>query len=231
MNNITKLSAIASTLLLLSACGGSDNDAPEPAPAPEYTFEVTVQNHTENQPLSPITVMSHSDAYSAWTFAMPASVALETLAEAGDSSEMLKDTLLLNGVADSGPLMPSVSTTLTVKTNDENNYLTIISMLVNTNDAFTGLSKYDVSGLEVDESFSMNLPVYDSGTEANSEIAATLPGPVSNGEGFNAVRDDVDFVSRHPGVVSKDDGLMTSALDQSHRFESIVARVTIKRTE
>ena len=44
---------------------------------------------------------------------------------------------------------------------------------------------------------------YDSGTEANSEAAGTIPGPVDGGQGFAPVRDDpVDRVLMHSGVLT-----------------------------
>ena len=63
----------------------------------------------------------------------------------------------------------------------------------------------------------MNMDVWDSGTEANSETAATIPGPAGGGEGFNATRDDSDTVSFHSGVISQDDGLTSR---QDRRFNS-----------
>jgi len=72
---------------------------------------------------------------------------------------------------------------------------------------------------------------YDAGTEANSETAATIPGPAAGGEGYNSTRDDRDTVGGHPGVISADDGLTGSALDASHRFDNPVARITITRLE
>ena len=47
-------------------------------------------------------------------------------------------------------------------------------MLVNTNDAFTGLNAIDVSSLAVDEALTFTTFAYDAGTEANSEAAGTF---------------------------------------------------------
>ena len=81
---------------------------------------------------------------------------------------------------------------------------------------------------------SFRLNVYDSGTEADSETAATIPGPATmgQGEGFNVARDDrADQVTMHPGVVTQDDGLPDSVLDSTHRFDNLVAKVTVKRVK
>ena len=102
-------------------------------------------------------------------------------------------------------------------------------MLVNTNDAFAGKGGIDLNALALGEQVTMNLPVYDAGTEGNNELAGTIPGPADGGEGFNAARDDVNVVSRHSGVVTNIDGYADSVLDESHRFDTPVARLTVRR--
>ena len=81
------------------------------------------------------------------------------------------------------------------------------SMLVNTNDAFVGESGLSLKSLAVGDTFVMNMNVWDSGTELNDELAATIPGPAGGGEGFNTTRNDTDVVSFHAGIISQDDGL------------------------
>lgn len=103
-------------------------------------------------------------------------------------------------------------------------------MLVNTNDAFAGLRSIDVSGLAIGDAITLNAKAYDAGTELDSESAGTMPGPADGGEGFNANRSDVNnFVRGHGGVVTADDGLSSSVLNQSHRFDNPGMIVTIKR--
>ncbi len=107
----------------------------------------------------------------------------------------------------------------------------VSTMLVNTNDAFTGLNSMDVETLPVGGSISVDGIAYDAGTEADTEEAIHIPGPAGGGEGFNALRDDVaDQVSMHSGVVSQDDGFATSDLSEQHRFDNPVVRVRIERT-
>ena len=104
-------------------------------------------------------------------------------------------------------------------------------MLGNTNDAFTGINSWSLANLEVGATYTTVSPAYDAGTEANTESAATVPGPAANGEGFSPSRDDTGFISMHPGVVSSDDGLSTSALTVEHKFDNPVIRIQITRTE
>ena len=164
-----------------------------------------------------------------------ASAGLELLAEGGDNSGLLDEVEGRSELSGEGPVGPGASDTLELELDSDDTggaLLTVITMLVNTNDAFTGLNAIDLSGMAVGDSVTRMGIAYDAGTEANSEAAGTLPGPVDGGEGFNAARDDLnDQVTMHGGVVTRDDGLSSSALDQSHRFDNPVVRFTITRTQ
>ncbi len=231
---------IAATLLLtLSACGDSDDTAetpvPAPAPAPEtpaeYTYAVTVTNLTYAQPLSPLGVILHAES-KMWVTGEASSVALEVLAEGGDNSDFIADSNALAAISSDGVILPGSAGMVEISTTDRNaTYFTVATMLVNTNDAFSGLTGIDISEMTLDDSKSWNLNVYDSGTEANSELMGTIPGPVDGGTGFDAIRDDVDFVAYHSGVVSQDDGLSNSVLTQAHRFDNPAIKLTITRTK
>lgn len=232
--------AIASSLLLLSACSDNDDGFPQtptptpPAPAPvTFQYEVSVTNLTNAQPMSPVAVLLHNEGR-IWTTGEPASVALETIAEGGNNSQILALDVALAAKSGESPLAPGASQTMTISNlQTAPQRLSIVTMLVNTNDAFTGLNAYDVSNMAVNESISLRVGSYDSGTERNSERANTMPGPVSGGagEGFNAERDDINIVTRHPGIVSQDDGLMTSELTQAHRWDDPTMNITIKRLQ
>lgn len=130
-------------------------------------------------------------------------------------------------------ILPGASESIEIAIDDNDSALiSVATMLVNTNDAFTGLNAVSLAGLEVGESMSFRAGTYDSGTEANSEAAGTMPGPADlGGEGFNALRDDVDFVSMHPGIVSQQDGLSTSVLTKQHGFDNPTAKISISRVE
>ena len=233
----SKLLLPVALLTLLSACGGSNNNDDDdvvitPVPTPvEMSYEVTVTNLTYGQPLSPIAVVLHGDS-SLWTVGEMASAPLEVLAEGGDNSDLIAMETILASVSGESPLLPGASSTLTVTSSDEMaTHLSIVSMLVNTNDAFTGLTAMDLSALAVDTPQTWTLGVYDAGTEANSELAGTIPGPADGGTGYDAMRDDVDFIAKHPGVVTLDDGLSTSVLTQAHRFDNPAIKLTITRKQ
>jgi hypothetical protein len=223
----SKLSIMATLALLLSACDHNDNSTPPV----EYSYTVTVTNLSYAQPLSPLAVILHGDS-KMWMVGDAASVALEKLAEGGDNTDFLADSNALAQNSGDGVILPGSMGTVNVSTTDRmaTNF-TAATMLVNTNDAFSGLTGIDISTMAVDDTKSWNLNVYDAGTELNSEAVGTIPGPADGGAGFDEARDDVDFVGYHSGVVSQDDGLSSSVLTQAHRFDNPAIKLTIKRTK
>ena len=107
--------------------------------------------------------------------------------------------------------------------------ISIATMLVNTNDAFTSLNTA-VDTMAVGDVLTFNSVAYDAGTEADTEMATNIPGPAGGGTGFDAARNDqADRVVMHSGIVSQDDGLTTSDLTEQHRFDNPVARISIER--
>jgi hypothetical protein len=223
----------------LAACSDDDdddddNDTPEPVTA---TYRVTVTNLTNNQPLSPPVVVLHTNGYQAWMAGMAATDGLEWLAEAGDGSVLLNEARTDPAVSDTGGIADPVgpggedSVILTVN-RDSDLQVTVATMLVNTNDAFTGMTGLPVGRLADGETMTRYAMAYDAGTEANTEMAVTIPGPAGRGQGYAPERDDIrDIITVHPGVVTMDDGLITSALDESHRFLNPVAMLTITRID
>lgn len=219
----------------LAACGDSDNNEVEVTdpvtPAMSYEFTVQVTNLTNAQPLSPIAAIAHSEGM-LWQIGEPASAALELMAEGGDNSELLATDFAMASSSAESPLPPGEQVTIMLSTEQLDSLkISLATMLVNTNDAFTGLNAIDVSSLAVNESLSRTSFAYDAGTEANSEAAGTIPGPADSGEGYNEMRDDIDRVAMHPGVVSQNDGLTNSVLTSQHKFDNPVARFTITRTQ
>lgn len=233
MMNFSKVAIATVGALALTACNDNDNDSTASVNAAvPVEYQVTLSNLTNGQPISPPALLLHNDG-EIFSVGTTASEALELLAEAGDSSEIVvSDFVLSYAMADAG-IPYGESTTVTITYTDEVNYLSFASMLGNTNDAFTGLNKIDISGLAINDSATYKTVAYDSGTEANTETADTVPGPASDGdaEGFNSDRDDINMVTMHPGIVSADDGLSTSTLSYQHKFDNPVMSVTITRIQ
>jgi hypothetical protein len=206
--------------------------APEPI-ALEYGIRVS--NLTVEQPMSPVAIFVHDSGQEpVFSIGSAASPALEVLAEGGDNSALLDDYDSIASTGGESPVGPGATDTITIEVAAEESAglaFTLVTMLVNTNDAFTAVNAVDVASMEAGQSLSFRTLSYDSGTEANSESAGTIPGPADGGEGFNEARDDVnDQVTMHGGVVTSADGLVSSVLSQQHRWDNPVLSVTISRT-
>lgn len=225
MLNIARLSTMLVASALLVACGSDDDGS-------VVTYEVSVSNLTHNQPLSPVGVLLHSDQYQGWQVGSSASLALEELAEGGanDTFIALDDDSKLASMSGTGLILSGASEAIEISVDAEqtNVQLTVATMLVNTNDAFTGRTGVDLSELEMGGSLSFRLPVYDAGTELNDEQTSTIPG--QGGTGFVADRNDLDKVARHPGVTGTDEIVdEPRLLNSTHRFDGPVATLTITR--
>ena len=215
--------------LLITGCGSSGG-------ADMATYTVTVTNVSSHQPLSPAAVVFHNGDYSAWDIGSAVTNGLEMLAEGGDPSDFLAEAGahadVMATAAGSGVVLPGDSDTVTVTVSHKTDLMvSVASMLVNTNDGYTGINGKLAGTMSVGESIIFDPIVFDAGTEGNDESAATIPGPAAGGEGFNMARNDRNFTAVHSGVVTADDGLTGSALDETHRFVGSVARVTVTRTE
>ncbi len=249
MTNLTRKRILTVALVavasLLSACDNNSSAPPPPAPPPPpppvamASFSVTLSNLTNAQPLSPVAVIAHQDGYRAFEVGTPASPGLEDLAEGGAPdmfiAEATADAAVLATMAGSAPIPPGQSDSIVIsvpETELTNLRLSAMTMLVNTNDAFSGLNAVSVGALADGETLMMRSIAYDAGTELNTEAATDIPGPAANGEGFNALRDDrQDAVKMHPGVVTSSDGLASSGLSEAHRFDNPVVQITVTRTD
>ncbi len=241
----TRFLSIAVASLFLAACGSGSNIPPAaplpppPPPPPTASFDVTVTNLTNAQPLSPIAVIAHLSGYDLFTVGSSVTVGFEDMAEGGDNMALLAEADADADSRDTGtgmaPIGPAGSETVTLTVFDSARPGLLISvgtMLVNTNDAFTGLDGAAIESMAVGDVLSFRTVAYDAGTEADTEQAIHIPGPAGGGEGFNADRDDqADLVTMHSGIVSQDDGFATSDLTEQHRFDNPTAMVRIVRTQ
>ena len=147
------VSAVLLASLYLTACSNSSTPV-----STTKSFAVMVVNATNNQPFSPVAVVAHDASYSVWSIGSAASTDLEYIAEGGSNSQLLaslanKDASAVSGAAAIGP---GASETISLKTSSlTQEKVTLVTMLVNTNDAFVGLRSVDVSTLEIGESITL----------------------------------------------------------------------------
>ena len=168
------------TAFVLTACSGVDRTQsattplpPQPPPA-MATFEVTVSNLTNAQPLSPVAVVAHGDAYAPFALGMPASAGLETLAEDGDNSGFLSEAAAIaeNSVSGSGAIGPGMNQTIIIDILEATvrvSKISVITMLVNTNDAITAVNAISLAGGGCCLAFRLSRPLYSPLVAASTE--------------------------------------------------------------
>ena len=191
--------------------------------------EVSLTNLTRGQIMSPVFVARQdSGAGTLYSLGDPASEAMAKMAEDADASGLMAewDPETNGNVAEAmvvklndGPIKPGETVTMKFDIDDGHQWISFASMLVSTNDAFIGANAFDLS-----KSRSVYLNAYDSGSEANSEDCAYIPGPPCG----NHVEDQATpegFIHVHAGI----HGGSNSDLDPAtHDWRDPVARLTVK---
>ena len=153
------------------------------------SFDITAINLTNAQPLSPVAVMGHTDAYSVFGVGTPATVGLEEMAEGGDNTALIAEAdadtanvfVTASGVDAIGPAGSETVSVSLLESDLGNLRISAATMLVNTNDAFTALNSFDAASMSVGDTITVNAIAYDAGTEADTEAAGDIPGPAGNG--------------------------------------------------
>jgi Spondin_N len=193
-------------------------------------WQVTVENLTPpgagppgSQPLSPPLFVVHSGKADVWSVGAIASHPVAAIAEDannGPAESALADVRGVRSVftGTGGPIPSGESRTYVVATRGSADRLSVVTMLVNTNDAFTGLDSLRLRG----RSLSRHTGAYDAGSEANNEQTEFIPGPCC-GNAF--VRDpEGRLIRMHPGILGIGD------LDPAvYGWDDPVAKITIER--
>jgi hypothetical protein len=218
----------------LLACASLVSLAVGPASAQsDLRYRVTVTNLTKGQTFTPILLATHDPSIRVFAPGTQASPQIQVLAEEG-ATDMLATllrstpTTVREVVTATGLQTPAVTATFDIAGGGAATRLSLVSMLIPTNDAFVG-----VNGVTLPTGFDpivVDLLAYDSGTEINDERCASIPGPnftECGGPGGGA------RVGRGEGAVTVHNGMhgvgdMNRALRD---WRGPVARVTIQRVQ
>ncbi len=140
------------------------------------TYRVTLTNNSP-QTFSPPVFVAHPPEVQLFQEGSGASDALRQLAENGDPvplAELAQNAGAYAVVTAEGGVNPGESVTMEITTPKLNSRISVAAMLVQTNDAFTGINSTWVPGILT--GYSMHLYAYDAGTEVNNEMADYVPG-------------------------------------------------------
>ncbi len=136
-------------------------------------FNVRIVNLTNGIYFTPFLVAAHSSDTSMFNPGATASAGLQAMAEGGDISLMVADMAAVGATTAENPaggiLAPGASTNADMNTDDTSNtLLSVVAMLLPTNDAFAGLNAITIPTTA--GTYTWDLPAYDAGTEANDEL-------------------------------------------------------------
>eukprot|EP00904_Undaria_pinnatifida_P007222 jgi/Undpi1/362/HiC_scaffold_1.g00358.m1 len=181
--------------------------------AAEYTARV--RNLTYMQPFSPPLVVAHTQAMqdvALFREGMAASDAIKLMAEDGDNSALLTalasadySPYICGYTVSDAPLFPGETWRGTMEVDEsicgEDAVFSVVSMLINTNDAFVGVDSERLSGGS--KSFP---PAFDAGTESNNELCSHIPGPACDMDSGNEQdAPGEEFIHVHRGIHGEED--------------------------
>jgi hypothetical protein len=227
----------AGALLVTGSVASAD------APA---AYEVTITDLTGGQPLTPPVVATHGAATGMFTVGQPASFALKEIAENGNLAPMIaqleSDKHVAGVAAAAAPLVPAGlpgsamfgdSVTLTVTASEGAKFLSFASMLICTNDGFTGVDSLRLPK-DVGEAVVVRSAGYDAGTERNTEDFADIVPPcqglvgVTSGEPgtgtSNPALAEGGVIHHHPGIAG-----IADLVPAIHGWVDPVARINVER--
>lgn len=207
-------------------------------------FNVEITNLSNSIYFTPFLVAAHPAGNNLFIAGQPASANLQAMAEGGDTSGLEADVTALGATVVANPagglLAPAGSTSFNMNTDGtSNDRLSIVAMLLPTNDGFAGLNAIEIPTTAGTYTFNVN--AYDAGTEANDELITgggmpgvagipADPGGLAGTGGTGAAGVDANpNVHIHRGSLGDTDAAAgNSDLDSRvHRWLNPVIRVTI----
>ena len=235
-------------VLLLALALTAASVVPAAASAPNTrTYTVTITNLTDGQPFTPPLAATHKRTADFFDVGSPASFGIKEIAENGNLAPLMDGLLASNKVSDvvvavagaPPPLMPGSSVTFDIDGGPGAKWFSYASMLICTNDGFTGADALRLPR-QVGDVVSSTSYAYDAGTEINTESfedivppCPPLTGVMSSVPGTGASNPAL----AEGGVVTHHDGVMTASGDNSlladvHGWDTgaPVAAISITRT-
>lgn len=214
-----------------------DDDGDERAPR---SYRVTVYNLTSSQPLTPPLIATHTSRVRLFRVGRRASEGIREIAENGNLgplSDALSTKRRVSGVViaagDPPPLLQNESISIEIEADRRFRYLSWVSMLICTNDGFTGRNRIRLPG-RVGQTRTTYARAYDAGTEINTEDFADIVPPCqifgatsSDDAGTGMSNPDLKErrrIRRHRGIRGGND-----LVPDLHGWSNPVAKVVIER--
>lgn len=205
------------------------------------SYEITVSNLTSGQPFTPPAAVTHRGAVDLFEAGDAASYEVKEIAENGNLGPLLMaldenkhvSSVVVAVAGDPPPVMPGSSVTFEIEAEDGAQFFSFVSMLICTNDGFTGLDRVKLPN-QVGASATYMAGAYDAGTEINTEDFADIVPPcqgligVSSSDAGTGTSDPTlaegGVIRHHEGVVGGVD-----LVENVHGWAGAVAHVEIVR--
>lgn len=208
-------------------------------------IEVTVQNLTRGLYFTPLLVTTHPAGTGLFSAGQPASDGIQAMAEGGDTSALQDLLAQLSCDFDANPagglLAPGASATANLQggSGTNNPLLSVVSMILPSNDGFIGLNSIHIPTEPGTYTYDVN--TYDAGTEANDELRGSgAPGqagmpvpppldPLLGNNGSGVTTSAEGFIHIHRGNLGDTDanGGISDIDSQRHRWLTPAARITV----
>lgn len=207
------------------------------------TYKITITNLTAGQPITPPILVTHTNKTGIFAVGQVASNGIRQIAENGNGGPLLDalsmDPEVHDVVAGMAPLVPAndpggtglgSSETYTITAYGRARYLSFASMLICTNDGFTGVDSIPLPS----RGKAVYSAAYDARTEMNTEDFADIVPPCqgligvsSDDMGTGASNDDLlegGIVIPHAGINGGVD-----LLSEVHNWSDPVTKIEIER--
>jgi hypothetical protein len=229
MNKLTKICAASALVFATSQVSAAD-------------VTITIQNLTQGMYFTPIAAVAHIPDASLFEVGEEASPEIQEMAEGGSLAGLttIATSISADVLAEplAGPLGPTASVTGSFMTTDGNTVLSVVAMILPSNDGFIGLDNWTIPTEA--GTYTVYLNAYDAGTEVNDELVGGgapgtpgMPAPPfltlgTGGSGVTAVSSNTN-VHIHPGNIGDDDatGGTSDVTNSIHRWLNPVAKVTV----
>ncbi len=205
-------------------------------------IDVQVTNLTHGMHFTPLFISSHTSASNLFEAGQTASAALKPMAEGGSLDALVAASSAdnVNSVNPVGGLLaPAASSPVVSLDTGANDKLSIVAMVLPTNDGFVGLDSWTIPSEA--GSYTVYLNAYDAGTEVNDELLNEdtggaedgIPGAPgmnagSNGTGATTTESNT-MVHIHRGNLGDTDltGGVSDVDSRIHRWLNPVAKIVV----
>lgn len=165
-------------------------------------YQARIENPNNAQVFSPPILVVHRADVRLFELGETASDGILTLAEMGDNSALAEMVMGMDGIYAveqlSDGVNPGTSIEIDFSAPVQGYRVTVLMMLVWTNDGFTGANGSELPAIF--EAIEVEGSAYDAGTEMNNELATHVPGL------DGTERDpDMGVVAMHPGIAGVGD--------------------------